>query len=49
MDKILNLNLTAEEVNIVMAGLRELQLKVSGSVFMKIEQQVVAQLDQKQE
>lgn len=49
MEKLMNLELTANEVNIVMIALQELQFKIAAPVFSKIEKQIVAQVENKEQ
>lgn len=45
MNKTVSLELTVEEINIVMAGLGELPLKVSSALAAKINQTATEQLN----
>ena len=44
MDQIVNIELTAGQVNVILAGLAELPLKVSMETFVKVKEQAESQL-----
>jgi len=45
----MQIEVTAEEANVVLAGIAELPLKLSANVFQKVQKQILDQVEKKPE